>query len=88
MPETVAAHIQVPYCQPKNLNPTPLRPRYPSSTLFPFLFGGLLVNSRKKGNLYYIGLLGNLGGIYVLRFFRPVRLGGFSLLGVASWGSP
>ena len=37
--------------------------RYPSSTLFPFLFGGLLIkklNSRKKGSLIIKGLLGNL----------------------------
>ena len=37
-------------------------PRYPSSTLFPFLFGGLLVklNIRKKGTPIFKGLLGNL----------------------------
>ena len=36
--------------------------RYPSSTLLPFLFWGLLMklNSRKKGTLIIKGLLGNL----------------------------
>ena len=38
------------------------RSRFPSNILFPFLFGGFLLklNSRKKGNLIFNGLLGNL----------------------------
>ena len=55
---------------PKSLKPKPLstkllnpEPRYPSSTLLPFLFwvSSLKLNNRKKGTLTINGLLGNLG---------------------------
>ena len=39
---------------------TSLKARYPSSTLFPSLFGGLLIKEelQEKGYLYYLGLTG------------------------------
>ena len=45
------------------LGPSEYHSRYPSSTRFPFFVGGVSLlqpNSRKKGTLTILGLLGNL----------------------------